>query len=139
MIEKEQGLSNSKIRCVFQDSKGYIWIGTSYGLGRYDGYQIINYLPEVNSKGSISNSFINSICEDKDHNIWVATGFGLNRFNRNSNTFTRFLYNTKNAGRLSNNNIRTVFVDDKGNLWIGDSRWFERVGVWKKTHNKLYS
>ncbi|MFD2285837.1 two-component regulator propeller domain-containing protein [Pedobacter petrophilus] len=128
----EKGLSNSKIRCVFQDSKGYIWIGTSYGLSRYDGYQVINYLPDVNNKGSISNSFINGICEDKDHNIWVATGFGLNRFNRNSNTFTRFLYNTKNAGRLSNNNIRTVFVDDKGNLWIGTAGGLNLIQFGKK-------
>ena len=38
-LDARDGLSNSQINYLFQDSRGFIWIGTSYGLNRYDGYR----------------------------------------------------------------------------------------------------
>ena len=42
-LDTRDGLSNSQINYIFQDSKGFIWIGTSYGLNRYDGYRFHTY------------------------------------------------------------------------------------------------
>jgi len=43
-LTEEDGLSNDNVTCIFQDSKGYIWIGTKNGLNRYDGYKITGFV-----------------------------------------------------------------------------------------------
>lgn len=76
----EQGISQSTAEIIFQDSKGYIWIGTSDGLNRYNGYEykIYNY---EEGKNSISNNGITDITEDENGYIWVGTVQGMNRIN----------------------------------------------------------
>ena len=39
-LDTQNGLSSSQINCIFKDSRGYVWIGTPYGLNRYDGYRV---------------------------------------------------------------------------------------------------
>lgn len=69
----EEGLVNSSITKVFQDSYGYIWIGTRGGLHRYDGYEIkvLRNIPD--DINSLADNFIFDILEDSDRNIWVIT------------------------------------------------------------------
>ena len=38
-LDTADGLSNSQVNCIFRDSRGFIWVGTAYGLNRYDGYR----------------------------------------------------------------------------------------------------
>ena len=38
-LDTRDGLSNSQINCMFRDSRGFVWLGTPYGLNRYDGYR----------------------------------------------------------------------------------------------------
>ena len=71
------GLSNEYITTIFQDSKGYMWIGTEDGLNRYDGKVLKTYNADINSKNSLSSTHINDIEEDDFGNIWVATDNGL--------------------------------------------------------------
>ena len=54
-ITNEQGLSNSTIETIFQDSKGFIWFGTRDGLNRYDGYQMVVYRYGAKDSNSIRN------------------------------------------------------------------------------------
>ena len=42
-LDTRDGLSNSQVNCVFRDGRGYLWMGTAYGLNRYDGYRVKNY------------------------------------------------------------------------------------------------
>src|SRR4029453_3436857 len=42
-LSLEQGLSQSTVLCVFQDSRGYIWLGTEDGLNRFDGVKFTVY------------------------------------------------------------------------------------------------
>ncbi len=78
-VSIEQGLSNRFVRRVFQDSKGFIWLATNYGLNRYDGYGFQLYTKE--NQGLTSNAIYN-IYEDGDAQLWVtyfdANGWHLN-------------------------------------------------------------
>src|SRR5215510_1320010 len=56
------GLVANPVRCIYQDTKGFMWIGTFDGLSRYDGYKFTNY---TNANG-LSHNFINSIIEVND-------------------------------------------------------------------------
>jgi anti-sigma regulatory factor (Ser/Thr protein kinase)/streptogramin lyase len=62
---------------MFQDSRGYLWIGTKGGISRYDGEKFTNY----NQNDGIPDNQIDGICEDFSGNIWIATRFGVSSFN----------------------------------------------------------
>ncbi len=88
------GLSQSVVNCIFQDSKGYIWIGTQNGLNRFNGetFDVYSYNPVDSS--SISNNWIYSIAEDRDGNLWVGTKGGLNKYLAKQNTFELIAWQT---------------------------------------------
>lgn len=67
-------LSNNKINSIFRDSDGFLWIGTSSGLYRYDGYTFKNYEPEsAENKDTFDNS-IEGIQEDSEGRLWIFQG-----------------------------------------------------------------
>ena len=55
----QDGLVANPVRCMYQDKKGFIWVGTFDGLSRYDGYKFTNYT----TINGLSHNFINSIIE----------------------------------------------------------------------------
>jgi len=117
-ITTEQGLSHSDVDAIFQDSRGFMWLGTRYGLDRYDGVKMTVYRTDLTDSTSISNNTIRSIFEDHLHQLWVGTGYGLNRFDPNTNRFTRYLNVAKNSKSISANLITCVFEDKQNNLWV---------------------
>ena len=88
------GLSQSVVNCLFQDSQGYIWIGTQNGLNRFNGESFDVYSYNPTDIGSISNNWIYAITEDANGNIWVGTKNGLNKYLKKNNRFQRILYQT---------------------------------------------
>jgi hypothetical protein len=79
------------LKCFYQDSFGFIRIGTQDGLLRYDGITIRQYNHVPFDWTSLSSNNIMAIKEDKDHNLWIEThGNGLNHFNQVTGKFTRF-------------------------------------------------
>jgi len=64
------GLSSNSVLSIIQDNKGFMWIGTSNGLNRYDGYNFVSYFPE---KGKISliDNRIKKISENKNGFLWI--------------------------------------------------------------------
>src|SRR4030042_4667514 len=82
-LSLQDGLSQSSVNCIFQDHKGFLWIGTQDGLNRYDGHRFTIYKPEPGNPRGLSDSHILSIYEDRANNLWIGTyGGGLNRFDR---------------------------------------------------------
>lgn len=64
-------LSSNQIMNICQDKAGYIWIGTEYGLNKYDGYRFTNYLYDKNNPSSISSNIITFLFNDSKGNLWV--------------------------------------------------------------------
>jgi len=113
------GLSANVIHVVLQDSYGYIWIGTSDGLNRYDGYHFDIYRNDPEDDKSIIGNDIWSIFEDKYRNLWIGTDDGLCLFDRQSGQFIRYSNNPLDADSISSDRIRSVIEDNQGDLWIG--------------------
>ncbi len=118
-IASEQGISNSTIESIFQDSLGFVWFGTRDGLNRYDGNEIQVYQNDPADSNSLSDNYIRCIYEDHHHHLWVGTINGLNRFNREKNNFTRFKHRDHDPSSMSLNYVTSIIEGGKDHLWIG--------------------
>jgi ligand-binding sensor domain-containing protein/GAF domain-containing protein len=119
-ISIKDGLSQSSPNCIFQDSRGFIWIGTEDGLNKYDGFTFGVYRPVQNDPNSISNPRILAISEDKSGNLWIGTnGGGLNKYNRKTNKFTMYLPGSKDSLSLSGRVVHSIVATPDNELWAG--------------------
>lgn len=116
-IEAHDGLSNSQINCVFQDSRGFMWFGTSSGLNRYDGHNMVVYRTSLNDLQTLPDSYIHSICEDREGNLWVRTSMGHALYRPGSDDFDRDI--RQQVFRFGLDTEPTlVSVDKKGDYWF---------------------
>lgn len=79
-LDTRDGLSNSQINFLYQDSKGFVWIGTSYGLNRYDGYRFRTFYSDANDTTSLRNNYVDMIWEDFKGNLWLKQGMNYSLF-----------------------------------------------------------
>ena len=122
-ISTEQGLPQSTVNVVLQDSHGFIWIGTYDGLTRYDGYNFVNFKNDPLDPNSLSNNIVVSIIEDKQGYLWIGTAQnGVNRFDSKSGEFTRFLSKHDDFDSLSDPQVNIIHQDPDGRIWVGTNR-----------------
>jgi ligand-binding sensor domain-containing protein/signal transduction histidine kinase len=116
---QEQGLPSSTVLSISQSSNGYLWLGTTAGLIRFDG---VRFSVPAELKGLRGSAAI-VLCQVSDRNgiMWMGTnGGGLLRFDGKSlQTF-----NTKEG--LPSPTVNTVHFDARGVLWIGTARGLVR-------------
>lgn len=116
----EEGLSQSSVNFIFQDSRGFMWFCTQDGLNRFDGYTFKIYRHIPGDSTSLSNNYVWCAYEDFRGDIWVGTfGGGLCRLNRSSDTFTRFKPNPENPGNsLNHPSVRSLLAAPAHQLWV---------------------
>ena len=116
----ENGLSQTSVKCIFQDSRGFLWIGTADGLNKYDGYEFKIYRNNPSSRNSLKSNDITCVFEDtKSRSLWIGTqNDGINIYSRDKDLFYRFGHDNKNNLSLSGNSIREINTDINQNLWI---------------------
>lgn len=117
-FSSKDGLPDNRIRSVFQDRKGYLWVGTMNGIGKYDGYNFKKYYHQ-NDPSSISGNWAFAICEDASGNIWIGTLNGLNVFDAKKEKFKSFKNIPGDANSIFSNKITALYFDGAGKLWIG--------------------
>ena len=113
----KDGLSQSTIICFFQDSDGYLWIGTQNGLNKFNGYSFDNFFHNPTYKNSISNNWILSITEDNLGNLWIGTQKGLNKFDKKNETFS-VLEHLHDNSLIDNSSVPGLSTDKNGNILI---------------------
>ena len=83
----KEGLSENVVHSLFQDKKGFLWIGTHEGLNRYDGYEFKKFLHDKDDSTSLPNSPIEAIYEDDNGNLLIRTTAGFTRMNMQTGKF----------------------------------------------------
>lgn len=83
----KEGLSQSKVQCVLNDHRGYLWIGTESGLNCYDRDHLKQYLHQPDDERTLPSNDITFIAEDSLCNLWVATMSGVCLYDRNNDNF----------------------------------------------------
>ncbi len=115
----KDGLPMNSVKKVFQDSRGYIWIGTQEGLARFDGAEFRVY--DKSRYPGLRSNFIWDIAEDRSGNLWLATqGGGISRFDG-----TRFTsYDT--ADGLAHNVVNQILLAADGSLLFATENGLSR-------------
>ena len=116
-ITIEDGLSQSTVETMIQDSKGYLWFGTNDGLNRYNGYEFKVYKNNKNSENSLVSNYIIDIKEDPQGNIWVGTPGGVSKINSENDNITNYT-TEKDKGNLSNNNVCEILITNDGSILV---------------------
>ncbi len=116
----EDGLSQSIIMDILQDSKGFIWIATQDGLNRYDGYEFKVFKNDPKDSTSLPHNYIVYLFEDSRQNLWICTnGGGLCLYDKESESFLSFVHDPLDTSSISNNYVMCANEDKNGNLWFG--------------------
>lgn len=119
--DDEYGLSNSSIRCLFQDSFNNIWAGSWGGGINFIGqepalFKSYRYSSLPSSENSLNNRIASSVCIDPKGYLWIGTdGGGINQFCKGQRIA---VYNIEN-GQLNSNSVQASLCDSKGGLWFG--------------------
>lgn len=119
LYSQEHGLSNNQINSVLQDKKGWLWIGTSQGVCRFDGYRFTVFKNDPDDSTSLKGSLVRVVFEDHKGQVWVGTeNGGLNKFDRGRETFEHIAYYGDSA-LLRNVSVTSIQEDKFGCLWVG--------------------
>lgn len=108
-ISVDQGLSQSSVSSILQDSNGFLWFGTEDGLNKFDGYGFTVYKNEPEDPNSLSSNTILTIYEDHDEVLWIGTNLGLDRFNRKESRWDHYPLDR----------VGSIIEDQHGVLWVG--------------------
>src|SRR5689334_5464173 len=90
-LDMDDGLSHPEIRAIYKDSRGFVWIGTAFGLNRFDGYGVKPFLSDPRDSMSLSDNSIENIFETPDGQLAVLTQSGLVLFHYDTEKFQRRL------------------------------------------------
>jgi signal transduction histidine kinase/ligand-binding sensor domain-containing protein/DNA-binding response OmpR family regulator len=99
---------NKKTNVIYEDSYGFLWIGTDNGLFRYDGNALLEFQYDVFDSNSIPNNSVNSIVEDVYNNLWIGTESYLVLYDRDQNRF---------KGYYKDNGPRVLGESSDGHIW----------------------
>lgn len=115
------GFSGNNITCIYKDKRGFLWVGTTKGLNKYDGRDVKVYTHNRNNPHSISNNYIQSIVEDSSGNIWLGTKNGICKFNPFNNESENFFHHPNHPFSLNSDQDNHLYKDSKGKIWIGNT------------------
>lgn len=110
-------LSSSLIRCIIQDKYGFIWVGTNYGLNRFDGYNFSTYLCNPADITTIQDNEIVKLYPYSKEFLFVATNRGLYKYSYLTNSFQHIVLEKKDEKIR----VSSLIEDGKHNLLIGTS------------------
>ena len=94
------GLPNNDVQTLFQDSNGFVWVGTKYGLFRYDGYGIQEIKSNLHNPSLLTSNNIQCITEDKLNRLWIGTDNGFNVFNKKTRAIEKIIIPKASAGKV---------------------------------------
>ena len=116
------GLARDHIRCIVQDSRGFLWFCTEEGLSRFDGYQFTTYRTEQGLPSNLITDFV----EEHENVYWIATEGGVCRFDASGSGRSRFHCYPLNGPRgIPGPSV--LYLDSKGGIWCGTSTSYDGV------------
>ena len=112
-----EGVSSSQVNSILRDRNGYVWLGTSYGLNRYDGYRVRTFFSYEKDTTTLRNNRIDEIQEGHTGELWLKQGMNYSVFFSETESVERhpmrWLAQYGVAGGLE-----YIHIDSKKNYWV---------------------
>jgi signal transduction histidine kinase/ligand-binding sensor domain-containing protein/DNA-binding response OmpR family regulator len=107
---------------IFQDSRGFIWIGTNKGLFRHDGYSFKRPFSENNNL-ELADMEVKAIAEDNQHRLWIGCyGYGLLCYDLENEKFIPITFNINFS-----NKINKIIIDAQQFIWVATDKGLVKI------------
>jgi len=118
-----EGMKISEITSIVEDKEGYIWMGTSLGLLKYNGYEFIRYKNNSLDSTSLHNNNVKALHLDSEGDLWVGTKAGLSRYNPACDCFIRYPSTPNNDKNTPPTGfIADITEDSNKNVWFASKK-----------------
>ncbi len=114
---------------ILPSKSGFLWFGTWFGLFRYDGYRLKEYMPTAQWDDKPINAYkISCLFEDKAGILWIGLySGGLFRFDPLTEQGTVYQFRQNDPATLSENTVHCIAEDPYGNIWAGTRQGLNRL------------
>ncbi|MEM9000796.1 MAG: two-component regulator propeller domain-containing protein [Bacteroidota bacterium] len=137
------GMVQSSVSQIYEDSHGFLWIGTPSGLNRYDGTEFQVFEKSMDGVLGLTDGYVESIYEDIEGSLYIGTNQGLNIYDRKINVVKPYpflaegqILRTKYIGAIARSNDFLWLGTDNGGLY----RYHIKTGETKQIRfNQIYS
>lgn len=119
-VTPENGLTNSQVKCITEDSLGFIWFGTNNGLFCYDTREIRQFKHTRDDSTSIPSNRINILFTDHSGRVWIGTNSGICYYDRLQGGFKRLDLKAPNGDRMDPL-ITSLIQTGESNFWFTNS------------------
>ena len=109
----DEQLSSNQITSLCQDRQGYIWIGTEYGLNKFDGVHFRQYYNDEDNTQSLFDNIVRQLFTDRDGAVWVVSNRGVQRYNRLTDSFEMVTFGDRPTA-----NINDILQTGDGHVWL---------------------
>ena len=116
-LDTRDGLSSSQVNTVFMDSRGFMWIGTPYGLNRYDGYRVKTFYVNTRDTTSMRDNYVDRIFEAYDGRLWTKQGMNYCIYVPETESFIRNV-SPELAKMGIKGSVDYIFIDSRKNFWV---------------------
>lgn len=138
-ISIRDGLAGNQVNVITKTGDGYIWIGTTSGLSRFDGYHCRNFFAQAGNPLALGNDCVLEIMEDRDGKLWIETSVGYSLYDPLTESF-----DSNPLEKLESNGIkgyvRRIFIDSKKRMWaVAPDQGFYLLDLEKSGQARLIS
>ncbi len=124
----EEGLPHDSVTALLQSREGYLWVGTSNGLARFDGVRFTTFRALENPE--LRGNRIRTLHEDSRGRLWIGiAGGGVTSYHDG-----QFIAHTSRQA-LSSEEVLCLATDRQGNLWVGTGYGLDR---WDQTRFRAF-
>lgn len=125
-----EGLSSFLINKLAQDSLGFIWIATDYGLNKFDGYKYKQYFKSETKTSSLLSNNIRTLMVDSHDRLWVGCDNGLQYYDKQTDSFTTIIF-----PKHESIYIEHIIELNSGEIWVIANK--EIYVIDKNTHKAI--
>lgn len=116
-LDTQNGLSNSQVNCVLRDKQGFVWIGTSYGLNRYDGYRFKTFYANQRDTTTMRDNFVSNIYEAYDGKLWIQLGMNYSIYDPVTEQFERNVNRVLSEFGIEGG-VEKLYIDSRKCFWV---------------------
>ena len=134
MVTTRDGLSNSSVNHVFQDSHGLMWISTWNGLNVYNGKSMRVYRSDPGNPSTLLDNIVWRTIQEDERYYWVVTDWGVNRLDSKTGMFSRYRLGSGNENPMAWASI-SMDISDKGDVFFSAKGW--GVAVYDRASDRI--